>query len=302
MSLTLLEMAQDIALEIGLSAPNTVINSPDSTSRQLLALFNRVGRQLVTEADWQFLFAEHRFTTQAVNYTGDVTTGSNVISNLSSVTGLSTDYMVTGPGVMQDTWITSVGTNSVTLNIPSNQTATGESFTFGRALYDMPSDYDRIENKTVYNKTNRWSVIGPKSPQEWQWLKASYIATGPRMRFRIIDNKFAIWPMPADGLVLGFEYISNAWVKHLDGSTSSRFTSDSDTTLYPEGLLEMGVKMRFLEAKELDSTAEATYFSRELSKFKAQNAGADTISLDPRTAGILLTNNNIPDSGFGQPS
>lgn len=296
MATTLLELAQSVTGELGLKAPSAIIDSSDATARQLLALFNRVGQQLYTETDWQFLFAEHRFQTVAYQYTGDVTAGSNIISNLSSVAGLSTDFMVTGTGIMQDTFLTNVGSTTATLNIPSSVTATGQTFTFGRALYDMPSDYDHIINKTEYNKTNRWSVIGPKSAQEWQWLKSSYITTGPRMRFRIIDNKLALWPMPTTAVTIGFEYVSNAWT---NGANGSKFTADTDTCKFPDTLMVMGVKMRFLEAKGLDSTAEANYFLRELSKFKAQNAGADTLSLAPRTAGMLLTNSNLPDSGYG---
>ena len=297
MSSTLLSMVQDAANELGLKAPSSVVGSSNATSIQLLALFNRVGKQLYTEDDWQFLFQEHRFQTVFYQYTGDVTAGSTTISNLSSVTGLSTDFMVTGTGLMQDTWITSVGANSVTLNIPSSQTAAGVTFTFGQALYSVPSDYDRIVNKTEYNKTNRWSIIGPKSAQEWQWLKASYITTGPRMRFRIVDDKIALWPMPTSAVTLGFEYVSNAWVT---GSDGTKFTSDSDTCKFPDNLMVMGAKMRFLEAKGLDSSAEASYFQRELSKFKAQNAGADTLSMAPRTAGMMITQSNIPDQNFGR--
>ena len=73
MSSTLLSMVQDAANELGLKAPASVVGSSNATSIQLLALFNRVGKQLYTEDDWQFLFQEHRFQTVFYQYTGDVT-------------------------------------------------------------------------------------------------------------------------------------------------------------------------------------------------------------------------------------
>jgi hypothetical protein len=296
---TLLENVTDALDELGLARVSTVTGSNNSTARQMLGLFNSVGDLLLNETDWQFMAKEHRFSTVFYQYTGNTTAGSTTISGLSSVVGLSTDFMVTGGGIPQDTCIVSVGVSSVVLSQPIPNTATGVTFTFGQALYDMPGDYDHIVNHTQYNKTNRWAVIGPKSPQEWQWLKASYITTGPRMRFRIMGDKFALWPMPVNQVTLGFEYQSKDWVIDNAGNGKTKFTADTDTSVFPDRLMVMGAKMRFLEAKGLDSSAEAAYFTRELSKFKAMNSGADTLSLAPSAAGVLLTTANIPDTGYG---
>jgi hypothetical protein len=40
-------------------------------------------------------------------------------------------------------------------------------------------------------------------------------------------------------------------------------------------------------------------YTRELEKWKAAESGADTLSLAPRYPNILLTQNNIPDTGYG---
>lgn len=296
---TLLSNVQDVCLELGLPSPNSVVGSSDTTTLQLLSLMNRIGDSLMTERDWQVLFAEHRFQTVYYQYTGDTTEGSTTISNLSSVTGLSTDFMVTGNGIQQDCFLTSVGVSSAVMNVPATATATGQTFTFGQAKYAMPSDFSRIVNKTQYNKSNRWSIIGPKGAQEWQWLKSSYITTGPRMRFRITNNKFTLWPAPASSLTLGFEYVSNGWVLAADGSSKSKFTLDTDTSLFPDRLLILGTKLKFFEIKGFDTTTLVADFVRELDKYKANEAAADTLSLAPKYANILLTQNNIPDTGYG---
>jgi len=299
MGQTMLQNVQDVCLEYGLTSPSAVAGSSDDTYLQLLALMNRVGNQLATEFDWQFLSKEHRFQTVYYQYTGDTTNGSTTLSNVSSIVGLSSDFMVTGNGIQQDTFVVSASGTDVVMNVPATATATGVTFTFGQALYSMPADYDRIVNKTQYNKSNRWSVIGPKDPQEWQWLKASYVTTGPRMRFRIVGDKFAIWPMPSSTLTLGFEYISKNWAADSGGTGIAKFTADTDTCLYPDQLMILGTKMKFAEIKGFDTTALFADFSRELSKFKAQNAGADTLSMQAKYPDILLTQNNIPDTGYG---
>lgn len=296
---TLLQNIQDVCLELGLPSPNAVVGSSDTSTLQLLALMNRVGDSLLTERDWQTLIAEHRFQTIYYQYTGDTTSGSNTINNLSSVVGLSTDFTLSGNGIQQDNFITSVGASSVTLNVPATATATGVLITFGQVKYSMPSDFERIVNKTQYNKSNRWSVIGPKDAQEWQWLKSSYITTGPRMRFRLSNDKFTIWPAPSANLTMGYEYISNSWVVDAGGTGKRKFTADTDTSKLPDRLLILGTKLKFFEIKGFDTTTLLMDYVRELDKFKSTEAAADTLSLAPKYANILLTQNNLPDTGLG---
>ena len=298
---TLLTNIQDVCLELGLPVPNVVASSTDETVRQLQALFNRVGDTLTTENNWQVLAREYRFTTNFYQRIGNVSANSYIIQ-LSDVSNITTNFQVIGNGVMQDSYVTAVdtGTNQVTINTPISASYTGATYSFGQANYPMPSDYQRTVNKTMYNKSNRWSVIGPKTAQEWQWLKASYITTGPRMRYRIIGDEFVIWPASyASNIVLGFEYQSNAWVEAANGTPKTKATVDTDTFLFPDRLLVLGTKLKYFEIKGFDTTTLYADYQRELSKFKAQDAGADTLSMAPRYPNILLTQNNIPDTGFG---
>ena len=298
---TLLQDIQDVCLELGLPVPNAVASSTDETVKQLQALFNRVGDTLTTENNWQVLAKEHRFTTNYYSRVGDVVANQYTIQ-LSDVSNITTNFQVIGNGVMQDSYVTAVDTvaKTVTINEPITASYTGATYNFGQANFPMPSDYQRTVNKTMYNKSNRWSVIGPKSAQEWQWLKASYITTGPRMRYRIMGDKFLIWPASyASNIVLGFEYQSNAWVESSTGTPKTKATVDTDTFLFPDRLLVLGTKLKYFEIKGFDTTTLFADYQRELSKFKAQDAGADTLSMSPRYPNILLTQNNIPDTGFG---
>ena len=299
---SLLQNVQDVCLELGLPSPSAAVSSNDDQVLQIVAMMNRVGDTLSTELDSQLLAKDYRFQTVYYQYTGDVTLGSNVITNLSSTTGLTDDFMVIGEGIMQDTFVVSKTRNSATLNMPSTATATGVTFTFGQSRYAMPSDFERMVNKTQYNKSNRWAIIGPKDAQEWQWLKSAYITTGPRMRYRIIGNKFVVWPMPASNVELGFEYVSNGWVNAADGSVKSRFTLDSDSSAFPDRLMILGTKLRFFEIKGFDTSKLERDLARELSKWKSTESGADTLSMAPKYANILLTQNNLPDTGYGNTS
>ena len=296
---TLLQNIQDVCLELGIPSPNTVIGNSDESVQQLQSLMYRIGDSLTTENDWQGLIKEYRFQTVYYEYTGDVALNATALTNMSSITGLTSDFMVMGNGIMQDTFVTSASGSTVNININATGSYTGQTYTFGQVNYAMPSDYQRMVNKTQYNKSNRWSVIGPKDAQEWQWLKASYVTTGPRMRYRIQGNKFAVWPMPTSNVILGFEYQSGSWVVGADGTPKTRFSADTDTSIFPDRLLVLGTKLKYFQIKGFDTAALQADFAREVSKFKAQDAGADTLSLAPKYPNILLTQNNLPDTGFG---
>ena len=296
---TLLQNVQDVCLELGLPSPNAVATSTDQQVLQIQGLMNRVGDTLSTERDWQVLAAEYRFETNYFSVTGDVTLGSNVITNIASTANITTDFQVIGTGVLQDSSVLSVGATTVNISIPCTETATGVTLTFGQISYAMPADFARMVNKTQYNKSNRWSIIGPKDAQEWQWLKASYVTTGPRMRFRMLGNKFTVWPVPTATVVLGFEYVSNAWVTGYNGTLTNKLTNDGDVTRFPDRLMILGTKLKLFEIKGFDTTAVIQDYVRELDKWKASESGADTLSLAPKYPNLLLTQNNLPDTGYG---
>lgn len=296
---TFLQNVQDVCIELGLPSPVTVAGNNDDMVMQISALMNRIGDMLTTENDWQALIKEYRFQTVYYQYTGNIALNALQITGMSSTAGLTSDFLVTGNGILQDTFVTSVDSTTVNININSTGDYTGATYTFGQTNYAMPADFQRMVNKTQYNKSNRWSVIGPKDAQEWQWLKASYVTTGPRMRFRIAGNKFTVWPAPTSNVILGFEYQSGSWVIADDGTYKQKFTADTDTSLFPDRLLVLGTKLKYFQIKGFDTSALQADFARELSKFKAQDAGADTLSLAPKYPNILLTQNNLPDTGFG---
>ena len=295
----LLTNIQNVCLELGLPMPNAVASSTDTTTLQMLALMNRVGIMLSTERDWNALAAEARFQTVFYTYTGTVTAGSNSITGLSSVVGLSTDFMASGAGIAADSMLTAVGSTSATMSEPAATSGT-VSITFGQVRYAMPSDYARMVDKTQFNKSNRWPIFGPKDAQEWQLIKSSWLGVGsPFTRFRIMAGKFNISPMPTTVVTLGYEYISNAWALSAAGAGQTSLVADIDTSLFPGQVLILGTKLKFFEVKGFDTTALFNDFTRELEKYKGVEAASDTLSMAPPRFDQLITIANLPDTGFG---
>ena len=300
MSSTLLQLIQQATGELGLTVPNSVAGNSSTDTVQQLALLNALGNEIQREFEWQALDKEYRLTTQYLVTTGDLSANSAVITNLASTTGLDSTYMVTGTGINQDTYIVSVDSaTQVTLSQAASASGTSVSLTFGKTKYSLPSDFDRQINRTHFDKSKRWEMLGPESAQQWQWLKSAYISTGPRIRYRILGGYFQIWPILSTPEYLGFEYISNGWVTSASGTTKSSFTVDTDTCIFPDRLMVLGLKMKYFEIKGFDATAFTRDFQDQLSIAKANDAGAATLSFSPRISSVLIGWENVPDSGYG---
>lgn len=299
MSSTMLQLMQQTSSELGLVAPTTVANNTSQDVIQLLALMNSVGYELIKEYDWRALQREYRFYTQAYQYTGFTVEGSYQITGMSSTVGLNDKFMVTGDGVYQDTNIVSVD-SAVQVTLSQKADATGfATFNFGQTKYDLPPDYESITDRTHWDKSKHWEMLGPEDAQQWQWLKSGYISTGPRVRWRILGEYFQIWPIMNTQELLGYEYRSKAWAESSTGEPKNSFTADTDKTILDDRLIVMATKLKYFQIKNFDTTALQQTYDRYLSVIKSNDKGAANLSFAPYPAGVLIGYANIPDTGYG---
>jgi hypothetical protein len=297
--MTLLQLVQQAAAEMGLPVPSTVAGNTASDVVQQMALLNAVGYELQRDYDWQALQTEYRFTTQYLLTSGTVTSGSAVIAGIPSTTGLDTTYMVSGTGINQDTYVLTVDSGTqVTLNQAATASGT-QALTFGKTKYSLPSDWDRQIDRTHYDKSKRWSMLGPETPQQWQFLKSSYISTGPRLRYRIMGGYFQIWPLIGTPEYLGFEYISKNWAKDTSGNPKSSFTSDTDTCIFPDRLMIAGLKLKYFGVKGFEIAPFESEYRTQLTISKSNDSGSQTLSMAPQLSEILIGIEQIPDTGYG---
>lgn len=302
MASTFLTLVQTAMIEMGLTAPAFVIGNTTADVTQISALTNALGRELREEHEWQALTSEYRFTTEYLTTTGDTTSGSAVVTNIPDTTGLAAGtWMASGTGIPQDTYISSVDSGTqVTLSALATSSTTGGAVYFGKTKYPMPSDYDRLINRTQWDKTRHWEVLGPETAQMWQWLKSGWIATGPRIRYRIMGGYYQIWPMITGAESLGYEYLSSYWVRDSSGNPKAAFTADDDVCIFSDALMINGIKMRYFGVKGFDATRFEATFNRQLNIAKANDAGAGILHQGGTPLQILIGPQNIPDSGYGQ--
>jgi hypothetical protein len=257
---------------------------------------------LLKEYDWQALQVQYRFYTQSLTANATTVNGSTTLTFEAGtdLSGVTSQWQLSGYNIPQDTYV--VSANNTTKVVVMSQIATGsglESVVCAQTAYDLPADFETMTNRTHWDKSKHWEMLGPEDAQQWQWLKSGYISTGPRVRWRILDNQFCIWPIMNTQEYLGWEYRSKGWARGADGSIKNSFTADSDTTVYDDRLLVLFTKMKYWGIKGFDTTVVSQDYQRVLSVAKANDKGAPNLSFAPYPSKVLIGYANIPDTGYG---
>lgn len=301
MPLTLLQLIEQVTNEIGIPEPASVVGNPDEQVVQLFALSNRVGEDLVRDFEWRRLVKENIFETSAAITTAGFVASTRTINGLVGLPTSATAWIVSGTNIPDWAEVVTQSGSSITLNVFCTGSATATtSCQFARQDYDLPSDFHRQISRTQWARSQRWPNIGPKSSQEWQWLKAGTIATGVRHRYRIFRNRLRISPPPTTREIFANEYVSSQWVIASGKSepTKTRFSADSDTFIFPDDVMTLGVKYQWYKTKGLDFQVPLLEFNRALSYAKAQDQDNPNLSLSPEPVPFLIGTQNIPDSDF----
>jgi hypothetical protein len=294
----MLQIIQAATGQLGIPTPTLVAGSTATDTIQLLALLNQLIDDLLREYDWQALCVEYRFTTQFLSTTGTLVANSPTITALAATTGIDDTYQVAAEGVNNDTYVQTLDSpTQVTMTQAASASGT-VAINFCKTKYAMPADYDRMIDRTQWDKSKHWEMLGPETPQQWQWLKSGYISTGPRLRWRRLGGFFQIWPAIAAPEYLGMEYVSNSPVRSAAGAVKQSFTVDTDTCIFPDGLMITGLKMMYQQAKGL-GIDHVDKFNELLGIAKAQDAGSATLHMAPQRLNTLIGWENLPDSGYG---
>ena len=183
----------------------------------------------------------------------------------------------------------------------------------GQNEYALPDDWSYFLDQTQWDRTNHWPLLGPKTAQEWQWLKGGILSSGPRLRYRIWKGLFNIFPMPVDqnspssnntGVAapwhLAMEYISSHWLRDSNqpNVTYPLVHADTDICLLDPWVVTSFLKLKFREAKGLDTTAFQADFINMFWSRTGKNKGGQMLTLSPRPRTMLIGINNIPDGSW----
>jgi len=302
MSQTMLQLVQQTTAELNLAVPSYVIGNTNQDVQQILALMNGAGYELLKEHDWQALQVQYRFYTQSLTANATTVNGSYNLTFAAGtdLSAVDSQWQLTGYNIPQDTYV--VSADNSTKVVVMSQMATGDgiqSVVCAQTAYDLPPDFETITDRTQWDKSKHWEMLGPEDAQQWQWLKSGYISTGPRVRWRILDGQFQIWPVMNTNEYLGWEYRSKGWARSAAGAIKNSFTADSDTTVFDDRIMTLYTKLKYFQVKSFDTTALLQDYQRYLTIAKANDKGAPNLSFAPYPSKVLIGYANIPDTGYG---
>lgn len=306
--LTLLGLVNAATAEIGLPQYTSIVSNTDSQAIQILALAKREGKEFYGMAHrlggWEELRKQYTFTTSAITgLTGNTTINSPIITNISSTVGITAlTWGISGTGIPQDSHVLSVDSaTQVTLDQNCTATGTAVALAFGQEAYSFPNDFAYFIQKTMWDRSYRWQLMGPLTPQEWQVIKSGISPTGPRRRFRVVGNRFLIDPVPNDSITLeAFEYYSNAWCQSSSGTARSTWGADGDYYSLDDDCFILGLKWRILAAKKLDYEQEYDTYMKACERAISRNGGNRDLPMNAVESGQrLLSMNQVPDTGYG---
>ncbi len=320
MALTLLQMVQKAQAELGLPVAASVVGNTDATTTQMFALANRVLdelRSMNATSGWTALQFEYDLAVPVpLLTTGNFLTAfTKTISNIPSTAAIiANSTAISGANIPQGARVVTVNdATTVTMNMQSTNpaVATGANLTFAQDTFPEPPGFDTFQNRTMWDRTNHWELIGPTSPQMDQWHLSGIVTTGPRRHFRQVGpftNNWRIWPPPFElvaPLQLVFEYRSNNAVNVLGTGINfaQYFANDLDTSLLNDQSIVTGIKWMFWEIKGMGSYITLqTRWVDYVNQLIGQDGAAPTLQLAKRQSPVFLSPSSVQDGFFPGPS
>ena len=165
-------------------------------------------------------------------------------------------------------------------------------------IYTPPLDFKYATDQTQWDRSNRWPLLGPKSAQEWAWLKGSLVATLPRMRYRFIGGKMKLFPIPTTTINITMEYTSGFWVQTTGNAFTDTVVLDTDILLYDPWLLIKFIKLKFYELKGFSTLSAQADFMRVFNALTGKDAGASILSLAPVASSFYIGSHSVPDGSW----
>src|SRR5215475_6606566 len=314
---TILQIVNAAQDELGLTRSTSLVgNTSDLAATQFLALLNTAGEELrdYAEDGWRNMAVEFNLVVNTpITVTGNTAQNSPVISSITpNTTGIvAGTFMVSGGSIPTAARVLSNDSSSqVTMTMEASAASTQESLVFAQDTYSLPSDYKTTTNRSWWDRTNRWELLGPDSPQMDQWHRSGIVVTGPRRHFRgigrSVPTQLRLWPQPSEivnPLQIAFEYQSTDWImiNGVSTSTSAAITSDTDTSFLDDRALIMWLKWKRQQAKGFAYDVlrnDAIDFTDTLI---ARDGAAPTLNMVKRVHPIFISPSNVQDGFYPGP-
>lgn len=146
------------------------------------------------------------------------------------------------------------------------------------ALETLAPGLQLLVPETFFNRTAGLRYTPCLSPQEWADMRAMGLT--PSYRFRIVAGTLRVFPTPAAGDSMAFEYRSSYAVRDSLGVPKAYFTQDSDTSVFLPELLVLGLRWRWKAEKGFAYAEEMAAYERAVAEHGNLDAGGRSIAMD----------------------
>lgn len=203
------------------------------------------------------------------------------------------------------TLLTTAGKEIVREHLWSQHLATHSFNTVaGTSVYDLPADFLRMVNQAGWNRTSRFPLGGPLSPQQWEFLTALGSGVVFRLVFRPRNRKleFVNGTSTPGSQTVAFEYLSSYWVQANGQSTGTKAapTAANDTILFDTHLITRALIYHFRKTKGFDASVAEADYRKALDAVMRDDTPAPVLSLNgPHPTSGAIGDVNVPITGFG---
>lgn len=163
----------------------------------------------------------------------------------------------------------------------------------------IPADFDRMVANSFFNRTQNRPVVGPLTPEKWQWLQAQ-TASGIVHAFRIRGDSLIVYPTPPASETWAYEYVSTYWVGPASSTSASQtgILSDTDIFYLDDEVLILGLVWRLLRSKGLDYAEAFRDFEMQLADRIGNDGGSTAIDLAPAWGTPTVFDPLVPDGSW----
>ena len=170
--------------------------------------------------------------------------------------------------------------------------------------YALPDDFAYMINQTGWERNENVPLFGPLSAQDWQYLLGRDLVTSTiYASFRLNEGVLKLFPPDHPGLQVYYEYVSNRWVRSADDPSvfTDQVLAGGDTPVYHRNLISRYLKVKYYEARGLDTSAAQASFNQQFLFMTGQNEGGEVLNAGRVRRGFPYLDSfyNTPDSGYG---
>lgn len=309
---TLLEIGQAVVNELGLPPLSSIAGNSNTTARQIMALANRSGDELYQTHPWIVSQAQHIVEIRDPIITvGDVTGQSNIITNIPSTAGIvANEFAISGSYIQQSSRVINViDANTVEIDMDATDTQLASELVIARDTFAVPDEFKWFSDRTMWDRTNHWELIGPSSPQFWQYWLSGIVTVGPRRRWRQVGTEpvnWRLWPPPTSSgdypATMVFEFNSKYWAASADGTRKQWLTSDTDYSVIDSQAIILSTKWRLWQVKGFEYGAMQAEANDYIGRLAARDGGSPDLYLGRRFRDPFLIGPwNVQDGNFPGP-